>query len=124
MKRRRSAGTNRSASISTRPRPITEISSIIREEFIKGNKLQHPPSKFQRSSNVQAPNISRARPLGAWSLNNLWCLVLGAWCFSFSNLRNYDGGFRFLRCHVHNLLRVGIDFFREQLRHETEHQQA
>jgi hypothetical protein len=47
-------------------------------------KLQHPSSKLQRSIKLQAP--MRIRTLdclfGACSLEFLWSLVLGAWCFS------------------------------------------
>jgi hypothetical protein len=42
MNRRRSGGTNKSANISTRPSPITEISRLIREVFIlfRGNRRE------------------------------------------------------------------------------------
>ena len=44
-------------------------------------KLQAPTSNIPRSSKFQAPKKLRAR-IDVWRLKFLWCLVLGAWCFS------------------------------------------
>jgi hypothetical protein len=44
-------------------------------------KLQAPSSKHQRNSKHQAPNEAARSPFGAWHLELLWSLELGAWSF-------------------------------------------
>ena len=45
-------------------------------------KLQIPSSKLQRSTNVPQLKCWIEQRFDAWCLKILWCLVLGAWCFS------------------------------------------
>jgi hypothetical protein len=46
--------------------------------------IKAPTSKHQAPENIQAPTSKlaggRRAGLGAWNLELLWCLVLGAWC--------------------------------------------
>jgi hypothetical protein len=43
-------------------------------------KFQIPSSKFQRSSNPQAPNTRAAlEHFEFWNLKFFWCLEFGAW---------------------------------------------
>jgi hypothetical protein len=45
-------------------------------------KLQAPSSKLQKNPKLQAPKDAGMR-FGAWDLELLWSLELGAWSFSY-----------------------------------------
>src|SRR3989442_9320578 len=50
---------------------------------IPKSKHQKPSSKHQRNPKFQAPNRGPRFELGTWSLELLWCLVLGVWSLDF-----------------------------------------
>src|SRR4051812_14039752 len=46
-------------------------------------KHQEPRTKHQGNTKHQTPTRTRSEQMiGAWILELLWCLVLGAWCFA------------------------------------------
>src|SRR6266496_1918393 len=49
---------------------------------IPESKHQKPSSKHQRNPKFQTPNRGPRFELGTWSLELLWCLELGFWCFN------------------------------------------
>src|SRR5437899_151543 len=64
------------------PAPIIMKSNMISVETWN---IQHPKSKLQRRSNIQAlkpsTNEMRGFPIGYWVLDLLWSLDVGGWMF-------------------------------------------